>query len=486
MRRSVAIRLSLLLLLAVLPGMTGCNGFFVPVCVETDTCPATATGVPTVTSISPTSGPVAGGTSVTITGTNLTGATAITFGSTAATSATVNSTGTQIVVTSPAVSSSGTVYVTVTTSGGTSATSSASQFTYGSAAASYIYVANETANTLTALSLSSGTLTAISGSPYTPPGSAAPSAIATTPSGKLLYIASSSGDVYVYTVGTNGALTVGNSGNSVAYVGLTPTYMTIDTTGTWLFIISNSAPEMFEYQINSTTGALTAPAGNPTSKVTLSSNPAQIYVTPNNQYVYVGEDPGPSGSSSGGTDVFTLDATNGALSNPLHPVTAKNLSSGGDNAISSDANSKFLFVGETDSGSNGSSGVRVFTIGTGGSVTEVSGSPFTAGLYLDPIAIAMDPTNAYVYVASHASSDITGYSLGSTGALTLLSTSPFTAGSALAAMSLDATKQYMVVIASNGNPDLQVFSFDTTSPGKLDPIVNAATGTTPISVAVAQ
>ena len=41
---------------------------------------------PTVTAVSPSAGPVAGGTSVTITGTDLTGATAVTFGSTAATS----------------------------------------------------------------------------------------------------------------------------------------------------------------------------------------------------------------------------------------------------------------------------------------------------------------------------------------------------------------------------------------------------------------
>ena len=42
-------------------------------------------GPPTVTSVSPNSGPAAGGTSVTITGTNFTGATAVTFGGTAAT-----------------------------------------------------------------------------------------------------------------------------------------------------------------------------------------------------------------------------------------------------------------------------------------------------------------------------------------------------------------------------------------------------------------
>ena len=44
---------------------------------------------PTVTGISPTSGPAAGGTLVTITGTGFTGATAVDFGTTAATNVTV-------------------------------------------------------------------------------------------------------------------------------------------------------------------------------------------------------------------------------------------------------------------------------------------------------------------------------------------------------------------------------------------------------------
>ena len=49
----------------------------------------TYTAAPTVTGLSPTSGPAAGGTSVTITGTGFTGATAVDFGTTAATSVTV-------------------------------------------------------------------------------------------------------------------------------------------------------------------------------------------------------------------------------------------------------------------------------------------------------------------------------------------------------------------------------------------------------------
>lgn len=83
---------------------------------------------PTVTSISPDTGPTTGGTIVTITGTNLNGATAVKFGANNATSFTFVS-ATQITATSPA-GSLGTVYVTVTTPGGISAASAGAQFTY--------------------------------------------------------------------------------------------------------------------------------------------------------------------------------------------------------------------------------------------------------------------------------------------------------------------------------------------------------------------
>jgi hypothetical protein len=84
--------------------------------------------VPTVTAVSPTSGPIAGGTSVTISGTNFTGATAVSFGSVAASSFTVNS-ATSITAVDPA-EAAGTVHVTVTTANGTSVTNAADQFTF--------------------------------------------------------------------------------------------------------------------------------------------------------------------------------------------------------------------------------------------------------------------------------------------------------------------------------------------------------------------
>ena len=85
---------------------------------------------PTVTGISPSTGPTAGGTSVTITGTNLTGATAVRFGTRAATAVVVVDAG-HVRATAPA-GVAGTVDVTVTTPGGTSAVSAGDRFKYAS------------------------------------------------------------------------------------------------------------------------------------------------------------------------------------------------------------------------------------------------------------------------------------------------------------------------------------------------------------------
>lgn len=97
--------------------------------------------VPTVISLSLSSGSADGGTRVTIVGTNFTPSATVKFGAVDATSVTYNSANSLTVV-SP--SGTGTVDVTVTTAGGTSATSSADQFTY------------ENVPTLTHLSVTTG------------------------------------------------------------------------------------------------------------------------------------------------------------------------------------------------------------------------------------------------------------------------------------------------------------------------------------------
>lgn len=335
----------------------------------------------------------------------------------------------------------------------------------GTTPASLAFVANATTGTLVTYPLAKTftTLSGISTNLGTPP-----SAIAGSPRGNLLYVATVGGSVFVYGVSSTGALTLGNGGSAVTST-LLPTYMTIDPTGNWLFMVSSSSSQLLVFQINTVTGALQQ-TGQGTIPLSAGA-PTQIYVTPNGQAVYVG-------LGLGGMDSFAFNTSTGVLSNHLHFATRQNGASA-DNAIAADNNSAYLFVGEAGSG------IRVFTIGNAGALTEISGSPFAT--QLGPASIVVDSTNKYVYVANGGAGVITGYSLGSGGALTPLSIPQFTAGIKPVQMSLDATGAYLLVINQGGNPDLQVFSFDATTAGKLDAVTSGATGpdpTGPVSLSV--
>jgi hypothetical protein len=86
-------------------------------------------GAPTVSGVSPSEGPLAGGTIVTITGTNFASGATVKFGTTASTAVTFVS-ATQLKATAPA-RAAGVADVTATTPGGTSAVSAADHYTYG-------------------------------------------------------------------------------------------------------------------------------------------------------------------------------------------------------------------------------------------------------------------------------------------------------------------------------------------------------------------
>ena len=89
----------------------------------------TTTTVPVIASVTPASGPLAGGTVVTITGSGFSGTTLVTFGGVAGTNPT-NVTDTSLQVTTPARATAGQVDVIITAAGGTSVTSSVAKFTY--------------------------------------------------------------------------------------------------------------------------------------------------------------------------------------------------------------------------------------------------------------------------------------------------------------------------------------------------------------------
>ena len=117
----------------------------------------TYTTGPSVSSVSPASGPVGGGTTVTIEGSGFSGATAVSFGATAATSFNVVS-DTEIAATAPA-EVAGTVDVVIATPYGNSAKSAADDFSY--AAAPAVTSVNPSSG-----STAGGTIVTISGSAF--------------------------------------------------------------------------------------------------------------------------------------------------------------------------------------------------------------------------------------------------------------------------------------------------------------------------------
>ena len=89
--------------------------------------------------------------------------------------------------------------------------------------------------------------------------------LAVTPANTFLYAGTTNG-IYVYAINTNGSITVQNSGTAVAQ-DVVATAMQVDSTGGYLLAAgigtSIGAQAIGIYQIDATTGLLTALTGSP-------------------------------------------------------------------------------------------------------------------------------------------------------------------------------------------------------------------------------
>jgi 6-phosphogluconolactonase len=350
----------------------------------------------------------------------------------------------------------------------------------GTNSGDYLYVGNGNNRFMAGFGVSSsGALSVLNGSPYNNGVAVISAAIA--PGNRFLYAGTTSG-IFIYAINSDGSITVQNGGN-IAAQDVVPTAMQVDSTGGYLLAAGVSTSFTTQaigiYQINSTTGLLTAVTGSPLGLYTGNAStptvltPTAMLITPDNAYVYVG-------LASLGVQILTL-GSGGALSTGSAPsllLPYSKSSSPADYGLASDPGSKFLFVGEFNTG------LRALSIGTNGSLSEVSGSPYSTGT--GSAGVIVDSTGSYVYVANKGSNNISGFALTATsGQLTPISGSPFSSGGQLPiAFASDNTKQFLAVInsgsnGSSGNSDLQLFKFDATTGGKLVAVSNATTGTEP-------
>ena len=348
----------------------------------------------------------------------------------------------------------------------------------------YVYVANAETESLAGFSVSSGTLTAVSGTPFNL--GFVPTAVVVNPANTIVFVAGVGGIYGIinsYSIGSGGTLSLlaSNTLGSAEEVSLD-----VSPDGEWLVGLDASGPAQNDaivdvYEINSSSGQLTALTSSEIYPLSLSggqvSTPLAIRFGPSigNSAWYLF-----AALGTGGDLEFTF-TSNTSSSTPTYSFGSgvAHLQTGSatvsDNALAVSPNGSYLFIARSGT----SSGVAVYTIGSGGALTSVTGSPFAAGT--DPFSVVVNAAGTDVYVANQADGTISGFSIGSNGVLTAVGGSPFSShlGTLPRALAVDNSKNYLLAAANGGGPDLAMYSFDQGTPGALDYSTSTTTGTDP-------
>lgn len=324
----------------------------------------------------------------------------------------------------------------------------------GSGTTSYVYVTN-TGGTLAEYSLVSGVLTALSGSPATL--SVAPTAIVVAPNNAFLYVGTATG-IFMYTINSDGTLTEGNT-DTVVYLnqnGYSVASMAVDPTSSWLLVAYQNQTELDAIPIDPTTGLPTSTTAF-TATTSFGTLAPQLAISAANNNVFVA-------LGSGGTEAFGFSPTSTSKgpwgSSVSIPLKTANTS---DTGVAVDPTSTYLYITEADiSGKNNAGSLRLIKISN--LTTDLSDYPTGVG----PSAVLAELSGDYVYVTNATDGTISGFSFSSTTqALTSLG-SAFPSEKSPVALVEDSSKTYIIDVGNGANPNLWLYSLDTTSLGTLD------------------
>jgi 6-phosphogluconolactonase (cycloisomerase 2 family) len=342
------------------------------------------------------------------------------------------------------------------------------------ASSGIFYVLNQETSQIAGYSIVKGTLTPVTNSPYTLPGSAKPLAIAVAPNGAFLYVSTAASGIFLYTIGSGGALTLGNSSANISSD--LAASMQVDATNSWLVEAGPNLTEILAIAISPTTGLLTSKTEQ-TLQIP-ATTVSQLALSPDNKNVFVA-------LGSSGTVVVPFTAASGTPFGTTATTIPVKGSAGAAISVAVDPSNRLLYIGEVavSSGSSNTGGVRAFNYGSLPTQSEVSGSPYASG-GLAPYAIQPSADGSYVYVANRtvsgsSSGNISAFSFTSTGTVYSLTAlgSPVSAGTYPAGLAEDSLGNYLLVVDSGGSPDLEGY---TMSAGALTSALSQSTGTDPV------
>ncbi len=328
-------------------------------------------------------------------------------------------------------------------------------------------------------SIASGALSALSGSPWT--AESTPYAMALAPSGNYLYVSTIAG-VYVYPINSGVLGTAVQVSQDVAALAIQ-----VDTSGTWLIeaIQATGGVTLAAVPLSSSSGGDNG--AEQTASYSVANAAVQngkMAISPDDKNIFVA-------LGSGGTVVVPFNASASGGANPFASTgTVVNVPNSDSEALSVavDPSGSLFYIGETNANSAGNSGALfayLYSSLGGASLTAASGSPISSG-GLAPNAI-LPTTSGYVYVANGAGTssagNISSFSVTSSGSsYTIASGSTIAAGTQPYGLAEDSTSSYLLAINSLGNPYFSWYTFDSTTPGKLDAQSTANTGSSPVAI----
>jgi len=311
-----------------------------------------------------------------------------------------------------------------------------------------------------------GNLTGTVGSPY-PSGGTNPVMLALKSGGRYLYVLNAgdstgtTGNFSLFSVGGDGTLSFQQSYTSIQ--GTFPVWITTDTSGSYLFVLSQRAPDydgVTDFNGSITAYSLDSNTGRPS----LITN-AQVKNAQGTQLTYFEVGKKPTEMRNTASCIYTLDSgdqtvfpysfgsSNGQLTQPTNSTLALNSA----NATSINIGGNYVYV--TDAGSTtGTPGtILAYTQSSSCALSPVGGGGGstpnlpTASYPIQTITYTSGSTS-YVYVLNHstvntnyANSSISAFVVQSNGILQQVSDTlnPYAVGSGPVCMAIDPTNQYL-------------------------------------------
>lgn len=293
------------------------------------------------------------------------------------------------------------------------------------------------------------------------------------PTGHYFYALDQSSNVAQYDINsTTGAVTQdANPALPTVNGGLGVSFGAIDPTGRFLYVVNipnppppppSYSPAIYSFSINQTNGKLTV-IGSPIT--TNLVNPSDILIDNTGSFAYV-VDGGVSAANStasgpGNIYQYKIDPVTGALT----PNTTASVPTGqGANFGAFNPAGTFLYVPNLVDHT-----ISVYSMGTGGLLSAV-GTPtvITGSPTPQPFTVAVDPSGQFLYTADNANGVLYGFVLGSNGAIGAATpSSPYAVGNGAAnpfpvGITIDP-KGVLLVVDNSGSNSMTAFTLNPTT-----------------------